>query len=467
MRARVPEGCANSICQAANRRRYMLKRAFVSSIICAGAAIAAGCGNAEPANTRAVMPTSLSEVPAVQLNYRYEPDVPEPEVAPAAADAELQPAVRAHFEGERPGELLDRTLTSPDGARVLAIYHKETDLPAEFRLDMYGSDGRMIQKITADTMAVHFPDTIVWSPDSTHLAFVAMIRGAQGENPDGTLDTEPTPTPGAEVPADANANTDANLADPEANAMAIPAEPDPLAEPTPTAPLGVLTFRTEQIYLCNADGGALRPLTQNEGLIYFYYAWSPDSTMLAALAATAREWQYLERRAQEEGQIFIPVGRPRIVERNGRERRLDDGMTAVQPVWSPDSAKVAAGYDTQVRVYDAVGAVPTQAAVPLRNALLLSSQAFDMSQQQQLGADNAADANAQPPQPTTLPDPATLVSFNPIVGLEWTSPDILYFQTAFIRRMQNEADSVSSFPRWHRLIFSPQPPAGQPQQPAN
>src|SRR5690606_5714598 len=128
--------------------------------------------------------------------------------------------------------------------------------------------------------------------------------------------------------------------------------------------------------------------------------------------------------------------------------------------------KVAAGYDTQIRVYDAVGALPTQAAVPLRNALLLSSQAYDMKQQQPLGAENTADANAQAPQSTTLPDPATLVSFNPIVGLEWTSPDILYFQTAFIRRMQNEVDSVSSFPRWHRLIFSPQPPPSQ-TQPAN
>lgn len=439
-------------------------RKYPAFLMIAAAALAAACGEAEPANTRsAAMPGSLAEVPAVSLNYRYEADVPEPEITAVASDAELHPAVRAHFEGERPGELLDRTLTSPDGARVLAIYHQGIDLPAEFRLDMYGSDGRLIQKITADTMAVHFPDTIVWSPDSAHLAFVAMIRGAQGENPDGTLQTEPSPSPlpeGGAVP-----EGEANTADPEANAMAIPAEPDPLAEPTPTAPLGVLTFRSEQIYLCNADGGALRPLTQNEGLIYFYYAWSPDSSMLAALAATAREWQYLERRAMEEGQIFVPVGRPRVVERNGRERRLDDGMTAVRPVWSPDSAKVAAGYDTQIRVYDAVGALPTQAAVPLRNALLLSSQAYDMKQQQPLGAENTtADGNVQTPPATTLPDPATLVSFNPIVGLEWTSPEILYFQTAFIRRMQNEVDSVSSFPRWHRLIFSPQPP---PSQPAN
>src|SRR6185369_16907284 len=100
-------------------------------------------------------------------------------------------------------------------------------------------------------------------------------------------------------------------------------------------------------------------------------------------------------------------------------------LTAVWPVWSTDSAKIADAFDTQVRVYDANGNNPTQAAIPLRNQLLISSQAYDRDQQQKLQASNAnTDANvaANTEQPTdqpisTLPDEKTLVSYNPIVEI--------------------------------------------------
>jgi hypothetical protein len=191
--------------------------------------------------------------------------------------------------------------------------------------------------------------------------------------------------------------------------------------------------------------------------------------MLAALAVTAREWQFLQLDADKKAQAFIPTGRPRLIEKNGRERRLDDGLTQVHPVWSPDSAKVAEAFDTQVRIYDATGNNPTQAAIPLRNQLLLSSQAYDQEQQQKLQAANANSANtnvavnemansapANQPQ-GTLPDPSTLVSFNPIVDLVWNADNILYFRTAFVKKMKNDADSVTSFARWHRLVLSIQP----------
>jgi len=230
--------------------------------------------------------------------------------------------------------------------------------------------------------------------------------------------------------------------------------------PTLEAPTGILTFRTEQIYLCNADGDGARAITQNEGLIYFYYVWAPDSTALAALAAKSIEWKYLEDRANLAGEVFVPVGRPRVVEKTGRERRLDDALTAVQPVWSPDSYKVACAFDNQIRIYDGAGTTPTQAAIPLRNHLLISSQAYDRDQAAKLDApvdaNTAAPANANTAAPTTLPDEKTLVSYNPIVALNWTADDLLYFQTAYIKRMKNEADSVTSFQRWHRLVLTPQ-----------
>jgi len=405
-------------------------------------------------------PTSMKEVPAVRLNYRYEADVPVPSENAKPAE-ERNAAVQNDFDQHRPQELLDRTITAPDKQHVLAVYHRTGDVLSEFRLDMYSPDGKLLRKVTPDAMAVHFTDTIVWAPDSSAVAFVAMVRvpqiGGENQTPAVTAPTPPEPE-----------------SSPDANAATVPENTEAVTPtgPTPAAPVGVLLFRTEQLYICNADGEGTKPLTQNEGLIYFYYTWSPDSSMLAALAVTAREWQFLNAQADTKGEIFIPTGRPRVIEKNGRERRLDDGLTQVHPVWSADSAKVAEAFGTQIRIYDAVGTNPTQAAIPLQNQLLLSSQAYDREEQQKLQAANtdtnsssaanapanAAPANSPVNQPQgTLPDPSTLVSFNPIVDLVWNADDILYFETAFVKKMKNDADSVTSFARWHRLILSVQP----------
>jgi len=403
--------------------------------------ILSACGPAD-APQPTIAPTSLGQVPAVRLNYRYEADVPPPTETAKAAAEERNAAVQSDFDQNRAQEVLDKTFASANGKHIAALYHRLGDLPSEFRLDMYGDDGKLLHKMTADLMAVHFPDTIRWSPDSESLAFVAMIRGVQNEP-----EVAATP-PDLSTPS----NTATNI-DPEANVGH--ANANTLSAATPAAPTGILTFRTEQIYISNADGSAVKSVTQTDGLIYFYYAWAPDSSALVALASTQREWQFLQFRAETNGEIFVPVGRPRIVEKNGRERRLDDGLSAVHPVWSPDSTKIGCAFDTQIRVYDAGGTSPTQAAIPLRNQLLISSQVYDREQQQKLNADQTAESNANV-QVSTLPDEKTLVSFNPIVTLAWAEDSTLYFQTAFVKRMKKEIDSVTSFPRWHRLIFTPQ-----------
>lgn len=391
---------------------------------------------------------AMRDVPSVRLSFRYEPDVPAPEMPQQSAEIETHPAVRSDFEAARSAEILDRTIPSPDGKHILAVYRRVTDLSSEFRLDLYSPDGKLQKKLTSDTMAVHFPDTIRWAPDSSAIAFAAMLRATQPDM-SGLLSLtgqapEATPDP----------NTDPPVSETEV--------PTPVADPTPASPLGILTFRTEQIYIASADGNSVKPLTVNEGLIYFYYAWSPDSSMLVAMAATAREWRYLEVMADSKDELMVPQGRLRIVEKNGRERRLDDNLTAVRPVWSPDSSKVAAAFDTQVRIYDAVGVNPTQAAIPLKNQLLISSQAYDRQQQrisQAANADpNAPAATPEPAEPlSTLPDEKLLVSYNPIVEIAWPADDLIYVQTAYLRRMKNEADSVRSFSRWHRLALTAQP----------
>ena len=417
--------------------------------------LASACGgNAGNANVAAAV-GNLHDTPAVRLNFRYEGDVPAPTLdASKSSDQERNAAIQNDFDTNRPQELLDRTLTSPDSKHVAAVYHRVTDMQAEFRIDMYAPDGKLIKKVTSESMAVHFPDTLLWSPDSNSLAFVAMLRALSpvpSGSPSPGANTAPMPAPPA---PDANANTAASNTEPPS------ADATPTIAPTPPAPTGILVFRTEQIYIVGADGSGTRPLTENEGLIYFYYAWSPDSTMLAALATTSREWKYTDITSASKGETLIPQGRPRIIEKNGRERRLDDNATAVRPVWSPDSAKVALAFGNQIRLYDAVGVSPTQAAIPLRNQLLFSSQAYDREQHRLAGgeanANTAPETPANPDDNSTLPNEKDLASFNPIVELAWTAPDLLYLRTAYIRRMRNDADSVTSFARWHRLALSPQ-----------
>lgn len=403
-----------------------------------------------------VAPTSLRDVPALRLNFRYESDVPTPEQANQAALLEERNGfVQADFDQNRPQDILDMTLTSPDKQRVLAIFHNVEDMPAEFRLEMYGADGKSLKLITHDGMAVHFPDTIVWSPDSTSVAFVAMVR--RGKLGGLVSDSEPGTTQASGI--EPTSEIDGNLnAEPANNVTDTPETTAPAETGAP-----VLTFRTEQIYLCDSNGNDLKPLTQNEGLIYFYYVWSPDSSAVAALAAKATEWRIFEFQAEQRGERFKPAGRPRIIEKTGRQRLLDDYPATVHPVWSPDSAKVAAAFDKQIRVYDAIGNAPTQAAIMLRNQLLISSKAFDELNEPEpivnanSNSNEATNTNTPAPLPVgVLPDETNLVSFNPIIKLFWTEETLLYFETAYVREFKESANNVRSYSRWHRLIFSPQ-----------
>lgn len=422
-------------------------------------------------DTPTVSPSSLGGVPALRLNFRFENDVPAPVSNNQNAPAEEKNnAVQADFDQNRPEETLERTISSPDKKRLLAVYQKLGDGQSTYRLDMYSADGKLVQKITPNGLAVHYPDTIVWSPDSNNAAFVGMIRLGQ---------PAATPLPDAPTPPileDSNVNAEVNAANVDTNSANVDANTN--TAPTVEQPKQVLTFRTEQIYICNADGGDLKPLTQNEGFIYFYFVWSPDSSALISLATTWKEWQYMQYQADQRGEVFVPVGRPRLVEKTGRIRLLDDNLTAVRPVWSPDSAKIALAYDKEVRIYDAISDAPTQAAIPLRNQLLISSKNYDeeMKRKENSTANANTNANANsnsnvkananansntnvaalPQDVNTLPDESTVISFLPIVQLEWSEEKILYLQTGFVRDFKDSTQNTRSNMRWHRLLLSPQ-----------
>src|SRR6187200_1936396 len=85
--------------------------------------LALGCGNA-PSNSQASQTGSIRDTPAVRLNFRYEGDVPAPTLdASKATDGERNTAIQSDFDTNRPQELIDRTVASPDAKHVAVVYH--------------------------------------------------------------------------------------------------------------------------------------------------------------------------------------------------------------------------------------------------------------------------------------------------------------------------------------------------------
>ena len=370
----------------------------------------AGCKNV--IDRQNVTPRVLRDVPARNLAYRLAADVTPPSTD--IEDLDKFAAVANDFSTKRKDEILLRTVVSPDGRRVLALYGTADEPGSTFRIDIYNSDGQFIKNVIPPELACVFPETVTWSPDGSFINFIAHRR----------VIPSPTPTP-------------PNQPGPE--------DLTPSAQPsTPVLPAfpPVASFSTEQIYIANRDGYDLKPLTSREGLIYFYFAWAPDGHALAALACKEDEWNARER------QFKLPAGRPRLIAPDGSERLLDDALTDALPVWSPDASKLATAFDTDVAIYDAGGKTPTQARLPLGDQLLTASAAYD-----QKTTVKKTNSNANSTQ-TASSASSVPASFNPIVRLDWRRPETLYFQTAYVRLMPNE--TINTFQRWHVLNISAQ-----------
>lgn len=370
-----------------------------------------------------VRPRVLRDVPARNLAYRLSPDVALPTNLNPDEIADKDVNVANAFAAKRENDALLRTILSPDGKRVLALYGTETEPSPAFRIDLYNSDGEFLRNLIPPDISCLFPETVAWSPDGRFITFIARKR----------VSPSPTPTP-------------PNQPEPEPALSPAPYA-SPVASPS-IAPLfpPVASFNTEQIYICNRDGYDLKPLTSREGLIYFYFAWAPDSHAVVALACKESEWN------EREQKYKLPAGRPRLIATDGNERLLDDGLTEALPVWSPDASKVVTAFDTDIAIYDAGGSTPTQGRVPLGDQLIAASVIYE-----EKSATKKADANANPvasPAPASSSTPAAPPSFNPIVTFQWPSPETLYFRTAYVRVMPSE--TINTFQRWHQLNLSAQ-----------
>ena len=189
----------------------------------------------------------------------------------------------------------------------------------------------------------------------------------------------------------------------------------------------------------------MKPLTSREGLIYFALSWAPDDHALAAMACKESEWDARER------EFKTPAGRPRIISLNGQERLLDDAQAEAPPVWSPDSSKVATAFGVDVGVYDGASKAPTQARIKLQDNMIGASIAYE----ERISANTRTGKPTDKPgtEPVRSQNPESHFSLNPVVRLDWVTPDSLYIETAYVRIPPKEA---YTWKRWHLLTLSPQ-----------
>jgi hypothetical protein len=355
----------------------------------------------------------LRDVPANKLAFNFQADVQSPSNL-ASEEAKTAPAIQQEFDSKRQNDALLRTIMSPDGQRALALYNTADQPTTTFRIDLYSADGNFIRNLTPPTLSVVFQDSVAWSADSSMIAFVGRRNGdAQGSPTPPDLEPEPVL---------------------------------PSSSPAPTSTIGpafapLAVFSTEQVYICNRDGYELRPLTSRDGLIYFGLTWAPDAHALAALACKESEWDAREK------EFKTPAGRPRVIATDGVERLLDDQLAETPPVWSPDSSKVAAAFGSDIGIYDAANKTPTQARIKLNETLLTASATYE---------DKLPGKKVEAPKPDqSANSPATAfhASFNPIVRLEWPTPEKMYLETAYIRLFN---EPIHTWSRWHLVTFSPQ-----------
>ncbi len=99
----------------------------------------------------------------------------------------------------------------------------------------------------------------------------------------------------------------------------------------------------------------------------------------------------------------------------------------------------------------------------MREPLHTASTVYDARLEQKVDTETTANGNnsaetkkiadAPTPEPTPV-EAMVALSFNPVVRLEWTQPETLFVQTAFLRIYKTEP--VRNYPRWHVLHLSPQ-----------
>src|SRR5437867_13282543 len=121
--------------------------------------------------TQRLRPRQLRDVPARALAFTFQADIDPPAGIASEESIRLAP-IQQDFDTRRKDDALLRTVISPDGQRALALYGTADEPSTTFRIDLYSTDGHFIRNVTPPTLAVVFQDSVVWSGDSSSIAFV-------------------------------------------------------------------------------------------------------------------------------------------------------------------------------------------------------------------------------------------------------------------------------------------------------
>src|SRR6478672_4859417 len=144
-----------------------------------------------------VRPRILRDVPSQNLAYRLQPDVSPPTDLKIEDSTDKFAAVQNDFNTpKRQNDALIRTVVSPDGRRVLALYGTDEEPGSAFRIDLYNADGQFIRNMIPPTISCVFPETVAWSPDGSYINFIAHRRTVP----------QPSPTPLEDAVPEANAS---------------------------------------------------------------------------------------------------------------------------------------------------------------------------------------------------------------------------------------------------------------------
>ena len=121
-------------------------------------------------------PRQLRDVPAQTWRSRSPPTLKHPRTPTAESQSKFT-AIQQDFDERRKDEalVLLRTMLSPDGQRALALYSKQDEPSTTFHIDLYAASGSFIRNVTPPELAVVFQDSVVWSADSSQIAFVARV----------------------------------------------------------------------------------------------------------------------------------------------------------------------------------------------------------------------------------------------------------------------------------------------------
>src|SRR5215831_9346630 len=149
----------------------MRSRSHLWLVIIFAVQIGLFCACRDAVEHRDVRPLVMHDVPAQRLAYRLEADSGLPQEFKLAETEEKAALVQTDFNDNRKDDALLRTVTSPDGRRILALYGTADEPSEAFRIDMYADDGKFLRKVTAPQMSCAFPDAVAWSPDGNSIAF--------------------------------------------------------------------------------------------------------------------------------------------------------------------------------------------------------------------------------------------------------------------------------------------------------